>query len=242
MNTYEPSLGRGRPDRGTLLDGVELVILDFDGVIADSEVISLATLQETLSAFGLELSFDDVRQAFLGRSLASIETYVDEHGPHKTGRDFATSWQTKLFDRFRAELTPMPHLATLLKHLSEKGISNCIASSGTFERLGVALSALGLSEQFASIFSSEQVDRGKPDPDLFLFAAQRLGVRPEACLVIEDSPFGVRAAKTANMQCVGFVAGSHLQGIADEHGELLRKNGADVIVASFEAFFVKHAS
>lgn len=225
------------PNQGSLLDGVDLAILDFDGVIADSEVISLTTLQETLSAFGLELSLDDVRQAFLGRSLASIEAYVDEHGPHKTERDFATRWQTKLFDRFRAELKPMPHLVALLKHLSDKRIPYCIASSGTFERLGVALSALGLSERFASIFSTELVEHGKPEPDLFLFAAHQIGVRPEACLVIEDSPFGVRAAKAANMRCVGFVGGSHLQGIADDHGELLRRNGADAIITSFDALF-----
>ena len=225
-----------------MLDDVSLVILDFDGVIADSEVISLATLQEALASYGIDLSLDEVQRAFLGRSLSVIEAYVEDRSPSKAKADFAQTWQTSLFERFRAELRPMPHLLSLLEHLSERGLPYCIASSGTFERLGVALSALGLAGRFASVFSSEQVLRAKPEPDLFLFAAEQIGVRPEACLVIEDSPYGVRAAKTANMQCVGFVGGSHLQGISDEHGELLSQNGADFIVASFDAFLTANAS
>jgi len=242
MNRHSPSQDSGTPGHGALLDGVELVILDFDGVIADSEVISLASLREALAAFGVDLSVEDVRRAFLGRSLASIQAYVERHGPHGKKRDFADTWQTTLFDRFRAELKPIPHVLTFLKHLSERGIPYCIASSGTFERLGVALSAMKLSEQFTFIFSAEQVARGKPEPDLFLFAAKQIGVRPDACLVIEDSPFGVRAAKAANMRCVGFVGGSHLHENMGEHSELLRQQGADAVVASLAALSARHAS
>ncbi|CAK9061615.1 Protein SUPPRESSOR OF QUENCHING 1 [Durusdinium trenchii] len=194
--------------------GVELVIFDFDGVIADSEVISLATLQEALAAFGIDLSAEDVRRAFLGTSLARIEAY----------------------------LAPVPQLLTLLEQLSTRGIRYCIASSGTFERLGVALAALNLSGQFESIFSSEQVARGKPAPDLFLFAARELGVPPESCLVIEDSPYGIRAAKAANMRCAGFVGGTHLHEIAEEHGDLLRQQGADIVVTSLDAILAKDLS
>jgi HAD superfamily hydrolase (TIGR01509 family) len=130
----------------------------------------------------------------------------------------------------------MPHLEALLEHLTEEGIPYCVASSGTFERLSVALSALGLSERFTSVFSAEQVARGKPEPDLFLFAANRFGVPPEACLVIEDSPFGVRAARAANMKCIGFVGGSHLQEHRSEHAALLIRHGADKTVSSLGAF------
>ena len=242
MTGLAPPPCDARRDRGSLLEGGELVIFDFDGVIADSEVISLATLQEALAAFGIDLSAEDVRRAFLGTSLARIEAYVAETGAGRTSQGFAETWQTALFDRFRAELAPVPQLPTLLEQLSARGIRYCIASSGTFERLGVALSALNLSGQFESIFSSEQVARGKPAPDLFLFAARELGVPPESCLVIEDSPYGIRAAKAANMRCAGFVGGTHLHEIAEEHGDLLRQQGADIVVTSLDAILAKDLS
>lgn len=227
-----------QPRHNAMLDGVGLVILDFDGVIADSEVISLATLQETLSAFGVDLSEDDVRGKFLGRSLANVEAYLETHGPDRTRSGFADAWKTRLFDRFRAELKPMPQLPALLDHLSQRAIPYCIASSGTFERIGVALSAMRLAARFPAIFSAEQVTRGKPDPDLFLFASRQMGVRPETCLVIEDSPFGVQAAKSAGMRCIGFVGGSHLRMNAQGHAALLRADRADTVVASLDALFL----
>lgn len=239
MNRYEPPPSDTELKRGTLLDGVELVIFDFDGVIADSEVISLATLREALAAFGIDLSAQEVRRAFLGTSLATIEAYIAETSPGRSATGFADTWQTALFDRFRAELAPVPQVPAFLAQLSDLGLRYCIASSGTFERLGVALSALNLSERFEAIFSSEQVARGKPAPDLFLFAARELGVAPENCLVIEDSPFGIRAAKAANMLCAGFVGGTHLHEIADEHGALLRQQGADIVVTSLDAILAK---
>lgn len=242
MNRHDPPPDGARLDRGSLLEGVELVIFDFDGVIADSEVISLATLREALAAFGIDMSSHEVRRAFLGTSLATIETYISETGAGRTSRGFAEAWQTALFDRFRAELTPVPQLVSLLGQLSTRGIRYCIASSGTFERLDVALSALNLSGRFESIFSSEQVARGKPAPDLFLFAARELGVLPENCLVIEDSPYGVRAAKAANMRCAGFIGGTHLHEIAEEHAALLRQQGADTVVTSLDAILAKDLS
>ena len=215
-----------------MLDGIDLVILDFDGVVADSEVISLRTLQSSLADFGIDLSADDVRSAFLGTSLATIAGYVAEHGPARTATGFAEAWQTALFARFRAELRPIPHLLALLEHLADRGIRHCIASSGTFERIGVALSAIRLTERFEKIFSAEQVDRGKPAPDLFLMAAHQLGVPPAKCAVVEDSPYGVRAARAADMRSIGFVGGTHLKHIQAEHADLLRRNGADCVVAS----------
>jgi HAD superfamily hydrolase (TIGR01509 family) len=217
------------------LEAFNLIIFDFDGVIADSEIISLSTLRETLTEYGIDLPTQEVRKKFLGKSLAAIETYVAEHSPSGSANTFAQKWQAELFRRFHRELSPISDVKDFLGVLASMNIPYCIASSGTFERIGVALTAMQMTSLFENVFSSEQVEHGKPAPDLFLHAAAQVGVAPESCLVIEDSPFGVRAAKAANMCCAGFVGGAHLRGIEDQHGEFLRQQGADVIISSYEA-------
>ncbi|WP_299963717.1 HAD family phosphatase [uncultured Roseobacter sp.] len=220
---------------GDLLADVELVIFDCDGVVVDSEVISLASLRRSLAAFGIELSAEEVRSRFLGTSLKSIATYVAEHSPARSADGFATHWEAALFESFRTDLTPIPGLCELLSALSAQGYAHCIASSGTFERIDVALSSTGLVARFDHIFSAEQVTRGKPAPDLFLHAAKTIGVAPQHCLVIEDSPYGARAATEAGMRCIGFVGGAHVVDIASAHGAILRHEGAEVVLTSYAA-------
>ena len=203
-------------------------------MIADSEVISLATLRDTLIEFGIELSDEDVRRQFLGCSLRTITAFVSGQGRQGDAADFPDRWQDTLFERFRRDLKPVPGISALLDRLTGAGVRYCIASSGTFERIGVALSAMEMSERFADVFSAEQVAHGKPAPDLFLHAADQMDVVPDRCLVIEDSPLGVRAARTAGMRCMGFTGGTHLQTIADDHGQILRRNGAELLLGSFD--------
>jgi HAD superfamily hydrolase (TIGR01509 family) len=217
------------------LKRAELVIFDFDGVVADSEVLSLSTLQRSLSAFGIPLSLEKVREGFLGKSLRSILRYVRDHSPSRSADGFAEHWQHKLFASFREELAPVAGIECVLDQLALNNTPYCIASSGSFERIGVALEAMGLSHRFSHIFSAEQVSIGKPAPDLFLLAAQDMNVAPELCLVIEDSPFGVQAAKSAKIPCIGFLGGSHLADVAERHRAELMMHGANLVVASHRA-------
>jgi len=212
-----------------------LVIFDFDGVVADSEVLSLATLQRSLSAFGITLSLEKVREAFLGTSLLTISRYVCDRSPNRSADEFAEHWQHKLFASFRKELAPIVGIERVLDQLDLQRTPYCIASSGSFERIGVALDAIGLTHRFPHVFSSEQVENGKPAPDLFLLAAQNMNVAPELCVVIEDSPFGVQAAKAANMPCIGFLGGSHLEDVAEGHCAELIRHGANLVVNSYQA-------
>ncbi|MEM6941286.1 MAG: HAD family phosphatase [Pseudomonadota bacterium] len=216
-----------------LLAGVDLVIFDFDGVVVDSEDMSLTTLRAALAEFGVPMSHEEVRQAFLGKSLASIVAHLEAHGAAGHADVFVERWQTTLFDAFRAELKPMAGLQAMLDTLAHRGVHHCIASSGSVARLDVALRAAGLRALFAHVFSAEHVQHGKPAPDLFLHAAGTLGVAPEACLVIEDSPSGVRAAKTAGMRCIGFLGGGHLHAIRQQHGEHLIALGAERVALAF---------
>lgn len=217
-----------------LLAGVELVIFDFDGVIADSEVLSLGTLRDALADYGLDWPLAEVRACFLGKSLRTITSYVAEHSPRSDAACFADAWQTKLFAEFRKHLEPMPGVLNWIAHLRTEGIAFCIASSSSFERIAVALDAMGLSNSFAHVFSAEQVAQGKPAPDLFIYAAAQMGKAADTCLVVEDSPYGIRAAQSANMRALGFVGGQHLHGEQQAHSALLYNTGAEHVIHAFQ--------
>lgn len=225
----------GRP----VPDNPALVIFDFDGVVADSEVISLTSLRETLRDFSFEMSLDDVRRRFLGASLEKIVSTFVEGGRSDEASAFKSAWEAALFARFRAELSPVPGVAALLDRLKAKGLPYCIASSGTLERIGVALEAMSLTDRFPHVFSAEHVTRGKPAPDLFLHAAAAMDARPEECLVIEDSPFGITGARRAGMRRLGFTGGAHLAEIREAHAALLKEAGAETVVDRFDGLFSK---
>ena len=215
------------------LHGVELVIFDFDGVIADSEVLSLGTLRDALSDRGLPMPLDQVRARFLGKSLASISEYVARHGPDGAATGFAERWQSALFDRLRNELQPMTAVLPFLDELNARGIRHCIASSSSFDRIRLSLTAMRLEDRFPHLFSAEQVQNGKPAPDLFLFTARQMDMAPSACLVIEDSPHGIQGARAANMRVFGFADGAHLNDIQSAHSELMLKAGAERVLKNF---------
>ena len=183
-----------------------LLIFDFDGVIADSEIISLSTLQSALRAYGNDLELDEVRRRYLGKSMKQIKRDMQAEHADANWDGFDAHWNAILFDRFRNELRPLPGLVALLDRVETCGLPYCIASSGGLERIDVALDAMGLSARFSHVVSAEQVRHGKPAPDLFLLAAQTIGVPPDQCLVLEDSPFGIRAAKSAGMRALGFAS------------------------------------
>ena len=218
-----------------LFDDVDLVVFDFDGVIADSEVISLASLQETLRDYGLNLSLDAVRQRYLGTSLPTVLADVAAESPRGTADGFKDVWQGTLFERLRSELVPVPGLTELLDRLERMGMPFCIASSGSFERIGIALDAMELTDRFEHVFSADLVENGKPAPDLFLHATQKLGISPERCLVIEDSPYGIKAGRAAGMRVIGFVGGAHLSGIYRDHSRTLLDVGAHGVAGSLSA-------
>ena len=208
-------------------DDPDLVIFDFDGVIADSEVISLSSLRHTFESFGITISLNEVRDRFLGVSLAKIAQTMNDLGRPEDTERFKRAWEENLFERFRKELEPVIGIEPLLDRLDARNIRFCIASSGTFQRIGVALDAIGLASKFKHVFSAEQVEKGKPAPDLFLHAAALMGATPERCVVVEDSLFGIQAAKSAGMTCIGFLGGAHLADCRAEHRRQLLAAGED---------------
>jgi HAD superfamily hydrolase (TIGR01509 family) len=181
-----------------------LVIFDCDGVLVDSDRISLRIQAERISALGLETSFEDCVRDFLG--LGMPRTLEILRG--RLGRPLPDGWlddlEAAVDEAFRRDLRPVPGVGEALDRIA---LRTCIGSSGSQKKMRLTLGLTGLRERFEGrIFAAEEVERGKPEPDLFLHAANRMGVAPEHCVVVEDSPFGVAAARAAGMRSLGYAA------------------------------------
>jgi len=184
----------------------DLVIFDCDGVLIDSELLSARADRECLAECGIDLSVEEILERYTGISFAGMVADLEErHGVLPA--DFADRHRMRLWPLFERELQAIPGVTAILDSLTCK---ICVASSGRPERLKHALSLVRLYDRFRpNIFSATEVRRGKPAPDLFLYAAERMGVMPERCVVIEDSMPGVTAAVAAGMSVIGFVGASH---------------------------------
>ena len=184
----------------------DLVIFDCDGVLVDSEALANANLAAVLSEFGFAITAEAARARWVGRSLKTVEDDIRT----ETGAALSAHWLETLRERdealFRARLTAVPHVRAAVEAIQGAGIATCIASSGSFAKMEVTLGVTGLKPLFEGrIFSSRQVARGKPHPDLFLFAAERMGVAAQRAVVIEDSSAGVAGARAAGMAAYGYV-------------------------------------
>jgi len=185
----------------------ELVIFDCDGVLVDSEPISIAVLVEALAVAGVTMSEEEAHVRFLGRSLKSMSEILHDDYGLAIDAAFLDAMRKVLYERFRAELRAVEGVAETVDAL---GIAHCVASSSQPERIRLSLTVTGLIDRFEpNIFSASMVARGKPAPDLFLHASAAMGVAPEYCVVVEDSPAGIAAGKAAGMRVVAFTGGSH---------------------------------
>jgi HAD superfamily hydrolase (TIGR01509 family) len=181
----------------------DLVIFDCDGVLVDSERIAIRTESETVTALGWPLSEEDVVDLFVGRSLQYMQAEVERH----IGRpiDWAVEVEPRYYERLQRELVPV---AGVVEALDRIPITSCVASSGSHDKMRFTLGLTGLWERFAGrIFSADDVAHGKPAPDVFLHAAECMGVAPSRCAVIEDSSSGVTAALAAGMSVFAFAGG-----------------------------------
>jgi HAD superfamily hydrolase (TIGR01509 family) len=186
----------------------DLVLFDNDGVLVDSEPIANRALAGLLSELGVPTTYEDSLRDYLGGTMARVHTIVRERDGVTLPDDFDRVYHERVFAGFRADLEAVVGVADVLTALDVAGIPYCLASSGTHERIRIALERTGLTARFAEsvIFSSQDVAQGKPAPDLFLHAAATMGVDPARCAVIEDSPLGVAAARAAGMTVYGYCA------------------------------------
>jgi HAD superfamily hydrolase (TIGR01509 family) len=183
----------------------ELVIFDCDGVLVDSEPIAVRVDVEVLGRLGWTLTEAEIIERFVGRSEAymtnEIEAAIGRSLPGGWEREFSTLYREAL----EAELQPVEGIVDALEQIA---LPTCVASSSTHERIRFTLGLTGLVERFdGRIFSATDVTDGKPAPDLFLHAAAALGAEPAHCAVIEDSVYGVQAARAAGMHAFAYAGG-----------------------------------
>ncbi|GAB7103512.1 HAD family hydrolase [Streptomyces phaeofaciens JCM 4814] len=186
----------------------ELVIFDNDGVLVDSEPISNRLLAAYLTELGHPTSYEDSIRDYMGSAMHRIHDLVLERTGERLPDDFDDVFHRRVFEAFERELRPVAGAVDVLEKLAADEVPYCVASSGSHERIRVGHRTTGLDRWFEGerIFSAQDVGKGKPAPDLFLYAAERMGVAPERCVVVEDSPLGVRAAVAAGMDVYGFTA------------------------------------
>ena len=203
---------------------LDLVIFDCDGVLVDSEVISCRAHAETLTLHGYPITEQQVLHRFLGVSDREARQTIEAELGRSLPDDFEAQMKAAALQRYASELGAIPHIGEAIAAIR---LPKCVASSGTPEKIRHGLECAGLYESLAPhIFSATQVKRGKPAPDLFLFAAEQMRAAPAKCIVIEDSVPGVTGAVAAGMTVLGFHGGSHcLPGHADK----LAKAGAAVV-------------
>jgi len=214
------------------LTSIELIIFDCDGVLVDSEALAAEVFAKHLSAVGWTITAQECGRRFTGLSLSScgqlIEAKLGKALPH----DFFTAMQKETFTRFDRDLLAVEGVEDLLKGLT---LPYCIASSGDYDKLSRTLTKTRLKQYFGdNIYSAVEVAKGKPEPDLLLYAAHKMGAIAAAnCLVIEDSLPGIAAAKAAGMQSVQYVPnGQPLSPLATEHVTSMAQLQRRLIIAT----------
>jgi HAD superfamily hydrolase (TIGR01509 family) len=172
-------------------------------VLVDSERPTIEAEAAFLTERGWTLSPDEVAALFLGRTDAYMRAVIQEQLP-----DLPPDWQRELDERYLAAHSDVEPVDGIVEALDQIGAPTCVASSGTHEKMRRTLRATDLLARFEGrIFSATEVEHGKPAPDLFLYAAERMGVDPTSCAVVEDSPFGVEAANAAGMCSFAYAGG-----------------------------------
>jgi HAD superfamily hydrolase (TIGR01509 family) len=218
----------GRLRSAAMDSGPELVIFDCDGVLVDSEPILSRVHAEILSQCGYQTTPEIVGERFCGISDAEMLAVIEREWGKRLPHDYNDRVAALADASCEAMLNAFPGIHEALDLMP---VPICVASSSTPERIRKSLGLTGLLERFdPNIFSAVMVARGKPAPDLFLFAVRAMRANPSRWIVIEDSVPGVRAAVSANMAAIGFCGGSHCP---VGHDDILRCNGAVASIADF---------
>lgn len=182
---------------------IDAVIFDCDGTLVDSERLANATLVECAASFGLRMSVEEAMQRYVGGKMADCVADMENRLGHKLPSTFVPELRARTAEAFKSYLKPVEGALETLRKLH---LPVCVASSGPMEKIGLSLAVSGLAPFFTRdrIFSAYDVGSWKPDPGLFLHAAEVMGVSPGRCAVVEDSLAGVQAGTNAGMRTFWF--------------------------------------
>lgn len=203
----------------------KLAIFDCDGVLVDSEALVCGIEAEMLTRAGYPITGDEVARRFAGVPGPALYAEIEAETGLKLPESYRRDVKAAAMAAYRTELKPIEGAKALLESLT---IPYCVASSSVSAKLALGLIECDLYELlYPNIFSAILVERGKPFPDIFLYAAEKMGAAPADCLVVEDSVAGAKAARAAGMRCVGFTGGGH---IGPGHDERLRAEGVVAVI------------
>lgn len=206
------------------------LIFDFDGVLADSEIIANTVLAKLLSDIGLPTDLEESLATYCGRRWSDVAARISDSLDAALPDDFQDRVLCETLQAFSAGLIETPGASAFMGRFLH--LPRCIASSSAASRLNHCVQLLGLSGLFGrNVLSADRVKHGKPAPDIFLLAAAHLGVRPHRCIVFEDAPAGVMAGCAADMTVIGFCGGSHIR---SGHADTLRAAGAHYLAADWD--------
>jgi beta-phosphoglucomutase family hydrolase len=209
---------------------VKAVLWDLDGVLVDSAPYHFQAWRGLMASLGRELSEADFRPTFGWRNDAILRHLVGELSAEEEAR-LAARKEELFREAARGHIVALPGALVLLRLLRERGLKLALVSSTPRANIDLVLSSLGLESAFDIVIGEEDVKRGKPDPEGFLLAAERLGAAPDECVVIEDAPAGVEAAKRGGMRCVGVSRNRPRDALAK--ADLVVENLEDPAVAAF---------
>ena len=185
-----------------------LVIFDCDGVLVDSERLTVAVEARMLTEMGWPITVGEVVRKFVGGSSDAMLAEIEQHLGAELTAEFDRRSTDEIIAAFHADLQPIEGVRDVVEALHRHHVRTCIASSGSHRKMDLTLGITDLRPLFEGrIYSGSEVERGKPWPDLFLHAARSMSVEPDLCVVIEDSINGARAAIGAGMVCFGFAGG-----------------------------------
>ena len=209
---------------------IEAIIFDCDGVLVDSEVLALEVELAAAAEVGMRYDLGDYKARFMGMSTTAFFELLAEDCLAQTGRALPPDFQTRCYANYRAALSRLKEVEGALRAVSALVHTKAVASSSHADALEEKLKRTQLWDLFAPhVYSTDLVAHAKPAPDIFFYAADKLSIRPEACLVFEDSVNGVRAARAAGMRVWGFAGGGHMD-----------RNSSDRLLAAGVERVVKH--
>ncbi|MEN3122746.1 HAD family phosphatase [Janibacter sp. LM] len=182
-----------------------LVVFDCDGVLVDSERLNVRTWTGMMRDAGVDFTETDAVEAFVGKAYKDNRVTLTELTGAVPDPEWERAWRAE-FARSQEELEPVTGAAEAVAAVRELGLQVCVASGSLLAAIGTKLERTGLDGFFpeGARFSAEQVEHGKPAPNVFLLAAREMGYPPERCIVVEDSRAGIEAAVAAGMPVVGY--------------------------------------
>jgi len=207
-----------------------LYLFDCDGVLVDSEIISAEVGAELFTELGVPMTAEDIVHRYAGLTLRKVVELIENESGRKLPEDLLDRHRGILEERLARDLKAVAGLDEILHRLDGE---RCVCSNSSSGRMRLSLGKANLYDVFAPhIFSAIEVgDRQpKPSPNVFRYAAEQFGAPPRECIVIEDSLFGVAAAREAGMRVIGFTGGAHTW---PGHADMLTEAGAETVIKRF---------